>query len=136
MKTLLLIFLSLSLSAQYNKPPEPVPAFITKYNAECHFYGSCLINDVAYTLQGLIWPDRTPTKKLLLSNAVTLTCITLKETYDIYKANPTGFGKMDFFVGVWAMAIYTVVRICINDFRQVGLIPRKKKNKYYIGKDL
>lgn len=136
MKTLLLILISFTLSAQYNRPPEPVPAFITKYNAEVHFYGSCLINDVAYTVQGLIWPDMKPAKKLLISNAVTLSCITLKETYDIYKANPTGFSKPDFFTGLWAMAIYTVVRICINDFRQVGLIPRKKKNKYYLAKDL
>ena len=112
MKYLLLIpFLTFAQS----KPPEP---FITKYNAEVHFYGSCLVNDAAYSIQGLIWKDRTPTKKLLISNAMTLATITAKELYDTRKRNPTGFSKWDFFIGSWAMLVYTIVRICINDFRK------------------
>ena len=114
MKPLLFILLAFGMRAQ-NKPPEP---FITKYNAEVHFYGSCLVNDAAYSLQGLIWPNRTPAKKLLISNATTLVMITGKEVYDIHKRKPTGFSKGDFFIGLWAMAIYTIVRICINDFRK------------------
>lgn len=110
----LLLILPFLTFAQ-SKPPEP---FITKYNAEVHFYGSCLINDVAYSLQGMIWPNRKPAKKMLISNAVTLSLITLKETYDIYKPKPTGFGWVDWLTGLWAMAIYTIVRICINDFRK------------------
>lgn len=136
MKTLLLILISFTCFGQQNKPPEPVPAFITKYNAEVHFYGSILVNDAAYSIQGLIWKDWTPTKKLIISNIVTLGAITLKEVFDMHKANPTGFSKDDFFIGLWAMPIYIMVRICINDFRQVGLIPRKKKNKYSLAKDL
>jgi hypothetical protein len=115
MKYLLLI--PLFTFAQQGKPPRPMEAFTTKYNSEVHFYGSCLINDATYSIQGLIWPNRKPAKKLLISNAVTLSLITLKETYDVYKPKPTGFGKIDFFIGFWAMLIYTIVRICINDFR-------------------
>lgn len=103
------------LTFAQSKPPEP---FITKYNAEVHFYGSCLVNDAAYSLQGLIWPNRTPAKKLLISNAMTLAVITAKESYDIVKPRPTGWGWSDWLVGLWAMAIYTIVRICINDFRK------------------
>jgi hypothetical protein len=114
MKTLLIILLALGMRGQ-NKPPEP---FIAKYNAEVHFYGSCLVNDVTYSIQGLIWPNRTPTKKLLISNAMTLGVITGKELYDTRKRNPTGFSKWDFFIGSWAMIVYTVVRICINDLRK------------------
>lgn len=110
-----LIFILPFLTFAQSKPPEP---FITKYNAEVHFYGSCLVNDAAYSLQGLIWPNRTPAKKLLISNATTLVMITGKEVYDIHKRKPTGFSKDDFFIGLWAMAIYTIVRICINDFRK------------------
>ena len=103
------------LTFAQSKPPEP---FITKYNAEVHFYGSCLVNDAAYSLQGLIWPNRTPAKKLLISNAMTLACISSKEFYDTQKKRPTGWGWSDWLVGLWAMAIYTIVRICINDFRK------------------
>ena len=110
----ILIILPFLTFAQ-SKPPEP---FITKYNAEVHFYGSCLVNDAAYSLQGLIWPNRTPAKKLLISNATTLVMITGKEVYDIHKRKPTGFSKDDFFIGLWAIPIYTIVRICINDFRK------------------
>lgn len=113
MKYLLLILPFLTFAQ--SKPPEP---FITKYNSEVHFYGSCLINDAAYSIQGMIWPNRKPAKKMLISNAVTLSLITLKETYDIHKPKPTGWGWGDWLVGLWAMAIYTIVRICINDFRK------------------
>ena len=113
MKYLLLILPFLTFAQ--SKPPEP---FITKYNAEVHFYGSCLVNDAAYSLQGLIWPNRTPAKKLLISNAMTLAVITAKESYDIVKPRPTGWGWGDWLVGLWSMAIYTIVRICINDFRK------------------
>lgn len=112
--TIIILLLTLGMRGQH-KAPEP---FITKYNSEVHFYGSCLINDVAYSVQGMIWPNRKPTKKLLISNAVTLSLITLKETYDIHKPKPTGWGWGDWLVGLWAMAIYTIVRICINDFRK------------------
>jgi hypothetical protein len=116
MKYLLLI-LPFFTFAQ-NKAPRPIEAFTTKYNSEVHFYGSCLINDAAYSIQGLIWPNRKPAKKLLISNAITLSCITLKEVYDIRKPKPTGWSWDDWLIGVWAMAIYCIVRICINDFRK------------------
>jgi len=132
MKYLILILLSLGMRGQ-NKAPEP---FTTKYNAEVHFYGAFLVNDIAYSAQGLVFPDWTPTKKLLISNAMTLATITAKETLDKYKSKPTGFGWGDFFIGLWSMAIYTIFRICLNNFREVGLIPRKKKDKYSLAKDL
>lgn len=109
-----LILLIPFISFGQNKPPEP---FTSKYNGEVHFYGSCLINDVSYSLQGLIWPNRTPTKKMLISNAMTLACISSKEFYDTQKKRPTGWSWDDFFIGLWAMAVYTIVRICLNDFR-------------------
>ena len=132
MKTILFILISFNLLG--HRPPEP-SRFITKYNVECHFYGSILVNDATYSIQGLVWKDWTPTNRLIISNIVTLGAITLKEVFDIHKTNPTGFSKDDFFTGLWAMPIYIMVRICINDFRKVGLIPRKKKNKYSLSKD-
>lgn len=140
MKTLILILLSLSLTAQspqgQPRAEQPVRNWLSTHNDAAHFYGSCLVNDFSYSTQGLIWKDWTPAKKLLFSNVTTLGMISLKEAYDIKKPNPTGWSWDDFFMGVWAMLIYTLVRICINDFRGNGLIPRKKKNNYYIGKDL
>ena len=132
MKTIILILLAFGMRAQ-NKAPEP---FTSKYNSEVHFYGAFLVNDIAYSAQGLAFPDWTPTKKLVFSNAMTLATITAKEVYDVRKAKPTGFGWTDFFVGLWSMAIYTIFRICLNNFREVGLIPRKKKDKYSLAKDI
>lgn len=136
MKILLLILLSFSLSAQKPSSPKPVRQWLSDHNDAAHFYGSCLVNDVYYSTQGLIWKDWTPTKKLFFSNAMTLATISAKEYYDTKKANPTGWGWGDWLTGLWAMVIYTLFRICLNDFRQVGLIPRKKKNNYYLSKDL
>lgn len=133
--TILILLLAFAMKGQ-NRAPRPVEAFTTKYNSEVHFYGAFLVNDIAYSAQGLAFPDWTPTKKLLISNAMTLATITAKEVYDVRKAKPTGWGWTDFFIGLWSMAIYTIFRICLNNFREVGLIPRKKKDKYSLAKDI
>ena len=33
------------------------------------------------------------------------------------KKNPTGWGWMDMFIGVWAIAIYDIVKICWYDWK-------------------
>jgi len=142
MKTILLILISFSLFGQSPQSPAPSSAprparqWLSDHNDAVHFYSSCFANDIYYSTQGLIWKDWTPTKKLLFSNAMTLATISGKEFYDTKKANPTGWSWDDWLTGLWAMAIYTIVRICLNDFREIGLLPRKRKDKYYIGKDL
>lgn len=117
--TILAFNFCFNLSAQH-RPSKPTPFlrdWLKQNDDVAHFYGSCLVNDVAYTAQGLLFPEWKPTKKLLISNAITISVISLKETYDCYKPNKTGWSWDDFFIGVWAMAIYTIVRICLNDYR-------------------
>lgn len=107
--------------------PKPIESFLTKYNSEAHFYGSFFINEAAYQIQGFAFPDWKPSRRMLFSSAFTLGCIALKERYDMSKKYPTGWSWDDFFIGCWAIPIYLIVRVCLNDFR--------KRNDIYIDPD-
>ena len=112
MKPLLFILLAFGMRAQSFKE------FSTKYNAEVHFYTAFAVNEVSYQSLTLACPKWKPSRKILVSNAVTLSCIFAKELYDSRKAKPTGFSWDDVFVGTWSIPIYDIVRICANDFRK------------------
>lgn len=96
--------------------------FSTKYNSEVHFYTAFAVNDVSYHIQTWAFPKWSPTKKILISNGITLTAIFSKELYDTRKKKPTCFSWDDALIGCWSIPIYDIVRICLNDF--------KKRNEY------
>ena len=116
MKTLALILLTLNLTSQ------TLTDFTTKYNAEVHFYVPFAINDLSYHVQTWTCPKWSPAKKILVSNAITLTAVFSKEIYDKHKKRPTGFSWDDAFIGCWSIPVYDIFRICLNDF--------KKRDKY------
>ena len=96
--------------------------FTTKYNSEVHFYSAFAINDLSYHVQSWSCPKWSPTKKILVSNGITLVAIFGKEFYDTKKKKPTGFSWDDALIGCWSIPVYDIVRICIND--------HKKRNEY------
>lgn len=126
-KLLLILFVPILLSAQQpgasgtapRPQPKPIESFITKYNSEVHFYSSFFINEAAYQIQGFAFPDWKPSRRMLFSSAFTLGCIALKERWDMSKKHPTGWSWDDFFIGCWAIPVYLIVRVCLNDFRSI-----------------
>ena len=114
MKTLIILLFPIMLSAQH----KPVRDWLTTHNDVAHFYGSVLVNETAYQVSGKLFPEWRPGKRIAFSNVVTLIAISIKERYDMLKANPTGWSWDDFFIGCWAIPVYDIVRICLNDFRK------------------
>jgi hypothetical protein len=92
--------------------------FVTKYNAEVHFYSAFAVNEVSYQTLSLACPKWKPAKKILISNGITLLAVFGKEIYDVRKANPTGFSWPDAFVGTWSIPVYDIFRVCVNDFKK------------------
>ena len=82
-----------------------------------HFYGSCFVNEAAYQVSGKLFPKWGTGKRLAFSCGVTVLAITAKERWDIIKPHPTGWSWDDWLMGAWAIPVYVVVRICLNDFR-------------------
>ena len=104
-----------------------------------HFYGVYAVGELSHGLQTLIYKDRTFAKKLLVDWCISQFVIFGKEVFDVYKANPTGFGGYqysDIFVGQFGVHIRLMVKVSLNDFKQVGFVPRKKKHKYSLKRDL
>lgn len=82
-----------------------------------HFYGSFAINEGAYQIQSFAFPKMKETKKVLISNGITLLAIFGKEWYDTKKKRPTGFSWDDIAVGSWAVPIYDIFNIVRYDFK-------------------
>lgn len=120
---LLILFVPILLSAQQPgagsapRPKQPVRDWLGVHDDVAHFYGSFFINEAAYQIQGFAFPDWKPSKRMLFSSAFTLGCIALKERWDMSKKHPTGWSWDDFFIGCWAIPVYLIVRVCLNDFR-------------------
>lgn len=107
MKTIILILLSLGMTAQEMRIPDDVK----------HFYGSVMVNEASYQIQSWAFPKMKETPKVLISNGITLLAIFGKEWYDTKKKRPTGFSCDDIFVGSWAIPIYDIFNICRNDWK-------------------
>lgn len=90
-------------------------------NATLHYYVATGINDITYSAQGLVYKERSATKKLIISCLVTEAAIVTKETFDKYRPNEskrTGWSWNDFWIGNWSIPIYIEARIVINDVRK------------------
>lgn len=107
------------LAAQHGKAPQPRPVrdWLGQHDDVAHFYGSCFVNEAAYQVSGKLFPKWGTGKRLAFSCATTLVAITAKERWDMIKRNPTGWSWSDWLMGCWAIPIYCIVRICLNDFR-------------------
>lgn len=90
--------------------------FSTKNNAAVHFYAAFLVDVTAYQVQSYACPKWKPAKKILVSNLVTLSVITLKEVYDMHKPNKTGFSWDDVLNGVWSVPVYDIINVCKRDY--------------------
>jgi hypothetical protein len=104
--------------AQYKAPKPTAREWLGKHDDVAHFYGSVSINEFSYQVSSWTFPKWSETKKVLISNAVTASCIFIKERYDMLKRNPTGWNWMDVFIGFWAIAIYDIFNICRFDFKR------------------
>jgi len=131
MKTLALILITFSLTAQIK-----VNEKVTIPSDALHFYGTVAICELSYGIQNLILKDQKPHNKFLICIGTAATIGVGKEIFDKHKANPTGFDKNDLATDAWAILCWIPFRICLNDFKQVGFIPRMKKDKYYLARDL
>jgi len=128
---LLTMLLPVWLSAQQGAAPPPTPAALTtapskqrpmrdwlgQHDDVAHFYGSFFLNEAAYQIQGWAFPKWKPSRKILIANAFTVLCISAKERFDMFKKNPTEWSWDDWLIGLWAIPIYNIVRICLNDWR-------------------
>lgn len=90
-----------------------------------HFYASMAVNEAAYQIQSFACPKWRNSTKLVVSNLTTLAVGIAKELYD---KRSTGFSKDDLGMDIWSMPVYTIVRICINDWKGKG---DKYEIKYY-----
>jgi len=98
-------------------------------NAALHFYGSAAINESTYQIQSYAFPKWKESRKILISNGITLACIFTKEVYDTKKKKPTGFSWDDIFVGCWSIPVYDIVNLCRYDW--------KKRHDYsFVNRDL
>jgi hypothetical protein len=101
-----------------------------------HFYGAVAIAETAHCTQTLLFKDQDPFWKFFNSWLITQAAIFGKEIFDKYKRNPTGFNLIgDVPPGELGVHTWLMVKISINDFKQCGFVPRKKKNKYYLSRE-
>lgn len=122
MKTLILILISFSLSGQ--KIPSDAK----------HVYATCAITHFVG------WGIYHKTDRIglsCLSGMASGMLVGLGKEYIWDKKLGKGeFSKLDLTSDAWGCLLGGITLRVAFDFKQVGLIPRKKKNKYYIGKDL
>ena len=122
MKYLLLIpFFSF---AQFDKK---INNFIEQHDDAAHIYATMLVTDISYHTQELLLPKQKIVNRVLLAEATGLTAGILKEVNDKYRCNRnkrTGFSYMDLAFDTWGLAIYTIVRICVNDYKNNRIIDR------------
>lgn len=111
MKTIILILLAFGMRGQNTWDK------IKERDDVLHFYGSFAINEGAYQIQSFAFPKMKETKKVLISNGITLLAIFGKEWYDTKKKRPTGFSWDDIAVGSWAVPIYDIFNIVRYDFK-------------------
>jgi hypothetical protein len=90
--------------------------FSTKHNDAVHFYAAFMTNEAAYQIQSYAFPKWKPARKILVSNAITVMAIVLKEVYDKHKPNPTGVSKLDMMNGGWSIPVYDIFNIVRRDF--------------------
>jgi hypothetical protein len=101
-----------------------------------HFYGVYAVGELSHGIQTLIYKERSFGKKLFIDWLISQAIIFGKETFDKYKANPTGFNGWDIPPGELGCHVRLMIKVSYEDFKQVGFKPRKKKDKYYLAKDL
>jgi len=131
MKTIFLLLIPFLFTAQIK-----VNEKVTIPSDALHFYGTVAVLELTYGIQNLILKDQKPHNKFLICIGTAGLIGLGKEVFDKHKANPTGFDKDDLGMDAWAIFCWIPFRICLNDFKQVGFIPRKKKDKYSLSRDL
>jgi len=131
MKTIFLLLIPFLFTAQIK-----VNEKVTVSSNALHFYGTVAVCELIYGIQNLILKDQKPRNKFLICIGTAATIGVGKEIFDKHKANPTGFDNNDLATDAWAMLCWIPFRICLNDFKQVGFIPRMKKDKYSLARDL
>lgn len=134
MKTLLLILLSFSLSGQILTKKQT--DWVTRNDDAVHFYAVVAVGELSHGIQKLVFKEQSFGNRLLWDWIISQAAIFGKETYDCYKANPTGFNWNDVAPGELGCHVRLMFKVSWNDFKQVGFVPRKKKDNYSMAKDL
>ena len=122
MKTLLFIFLSFSLSAQ--KLPDDVK----------HVYATCAITH--FVGWGVYYRTDNPGLSCVIGMGSGLIVGLGKEYIWDRKLKRGEFSNRDLASDAWGCLLGGITLRCAIDYKNVGLVPRKKKDKYFIGKDL
>ena len=120
MKLILLILLSFSLSAQIPSDAK-------------HVYATCAITH--FVGWGVYHKTEKPGLSCLIGMGSGMLVGLGKEYIWDKKLDKGTFSKLDLASDAWGCLIGGITLRCAIDWSEVGFIPRKKKNKYFIGKE-
>ena len=121
MRAIFLILLSFTLSAQ--KIPDDAK----------HVYATCAITHAVGW--GVYYKTDKPGLSCVIGMGAGMIAGLGKEYIWDKKLDKGTFSKLDLASDAWGCLLGGITLRCAIDWKEVGFIPRKKKDKYFIGKE-